>query len=269
MGRTMNVTLIHCTAASLLAAFFLIAGSPAGAESSAPESALSPMPPVLLQPKGEKVDFAPIQERCVQSGQIRFGAAERWSDCRLTRAGFVSTIGLLDFYYAHYCLIDGAKNARGCDKQAMVIFGNRAYRGEAYAVLQRIDPAGTQYEIPLVTGAGDDNLLILSAKPGNDARPVRKYYAWHDALWQPVDAHAWQRELPARLPVGARVNVNGQPDPQSLSVRITVADPSGHARGKPMRVELGFADRRLFIRDLVAEPAAGRNQAQNRSATAP
>ena len=73
----MSFTLIHCIAASLLAAFFLIAGSPAGAESSAPESALSPMPPVLLQPKGEKVDFAPIQQRCVQSGQIRFGAVER------------------------------------------------------------------------------------------------------------------------------------------------------------------------------------------------
>ncbi len=254
----MNVTLIHCAAASLLAAVLSIAGSPAGAESSAPESALTPMPPVLLQPKGEKVEFAPIQERCVQSGQIRFGAGERWSDCRLTRAGFVSTIGLLDFYYAHYCLIDGAKNAKACDKQAMVIFGNRAYRGEAYSVLQRIDPAGTQYEIPLVTGSGDDNLLILSAKPRNDARAVRKYYSWHDALWQPVDEQAWKRELPSRLPAGARVSVTSQPDPQSLSVRIIVADAAGHGRGKPMRVELDFADRQLFIRDVVAEPAAGR-----------
>ena len=143
----MKVTLIRRTASSLLAAALLFSGVPAAAES--PEPMLS-MPPVLLQPKGEKVDFAPIQERCVQSGQIRFGAGERWSDCRLTRAGFVSTIGLLDFYYAQYCLIDGAKNAKGCDKQAMVIFGNRAYRGEAYSVLQRIDPAGTQYEIPTV-----------------------------------------------------------------------------------------------------------------------
>ena len=255
----MKTTRIHRAAGSLLAAALLFSGVPAAAES--PEPMLS-MPPVLLQPKGEKVDFAPIQERCVQSGQIRFGAGERWSDCRLTRAGFVSTIGLLDFYYAHYCLIDGATNAKGCDKQAMVIFGNRAYRDEAYAVLQRIDPAGTQYESPLVTGAGDDNLLILSAKPKNDVRPARKYYAWHEALWQPVDEHAWQRELPARLPAGARISVNGQPDPQTLSVRITVADPVGHARGKPMRVELGFADRQLFIRDLVDEPVLGRAMAK-------
>ena len=233
---------IRLTGRALLGATWLLAGLPAAAQLPAP---------VLLQPKGEQVEFALIQERCVQSGEVLFGAGQRWSACRVTRAGFVTTIGLLDFYYAHYCLVGPVSGKNACDKQAQVIFGNRAYRSEAYTVLQRIDPAGTQYEVPLVTGFGDDNLLVLSAMLKKGAAPVRKFYSWRDALWQSVDQNEWKSALLRRLPHGSRITSSGSVDPLTFSVRVTVAQSADRGGGKPLRVDLGFTDGHFFVRDVL------------------
>jgi hypothetical protein len=103
-----------------------------------------------------KVEFARVQEECVQSAEITFGPQGRWQSCTVTRTGFVATIGLQDFYYAHYCL---GPTAAGCKRQAQVVFRNRAYRPEAFVEMVRIDPPGTRYDIPLLIGTDTEGAL--------------------------------------------------------------------------------------------------------------
>lgn len=222
----------------------------------------------VMQPRGEKVEFAPIQEQCVQFADVRFGPGQRWDGCHVTRAGFVSTIELLDFYYAHYCLTKTAAKtaakaaakpattpptkaadrrtsadpAPACDKRALVIFGNRAYRHDAFAVLHRIDPAGTEYGVPLVTGADDDNLLAISVKR-RGAALARHLFAWKEDFWQRMDDRAWKSALRKHLPAGARIGADTVIDPETLTVMVPMAGSAGS-----LRVEMGYADGRLFVR---------------------
>ncbi len=67
--------------------------------------------------------------------------------------------------------------AGGCDRQAMVVFRNRAYKPDAVLEYTRIDPAGPRYEQPLLVGSyarQDQSLLAMSTRlPGQRARGDR------------------------------------------------------------------------------------------------
>ena len=109
----------------------------------------------------DKVEFAHVQQQCLQAGEIRFGLQRRWSNCKLTHSGFIGTIGLQDFFYAQYCLFNSLKR---CDKQALVVFRNRAYQPDAFVEMTRIDPTGTRYEIPLLIGTDRDSVLTTAVR---------------------------------------------------------------------------------------------------------
>lgn len=199
---------------------------------------------VIETPSGDQVKFDHIQDRCVENGEIRFGANARWKDCALTRARFVSTIGLLDFYSAQYCL---KSNGSRCDRQALVIFANRAYKPDATSVFQRIDPSGTRYGDPLVTGYDNVNLLAISVtRPGATA-PSYDYYQWKDSGWNPVPAKAWALATRARLPKGYQLAGGAVPEPESLTALVPVTGPESRIA----RVEYGFSDGLPIVRRLT------------------
>lgn len=141
---------------------------------------------VAVKVASEVVKFADLQGACVAGGSLGPAAL---ADCRMTRSRWVSTIGNLDFYQAQYCL--GA----GCRQRALRIYSNRAYAAEAQILIERVDPAGTEYVDPLVIAGPDGPHLVVRWRSpgGGDERAV---YRWQDARWQPVDARKWQGEIP-------------------------------------------------------------------------
>lgn len=204
------------------------------------------------RPQGDTVQFADIQERCVQAGQVRFGPGQRWSDCRLMRARFVSTIGLLDFYHAQYCLI---RSGNKCDRHALVVFANRAYKDDATLVLERFDAPGTIYADPLVTGSMLDNLLVLSARQPGQAFS-REYRYWQQAAWRPVPGDAWKNLALAHFGVGTRIKGAVMPDAESMAVRVEVQEPG--RRASSMQLQFGLRNGApVLLGVAAAEPLAG------------
>ncbi len=196
----------------------------------------------IERPQGDVVKFADIENRCLQVGGIRFGAGRAWAGCRLISSRFVSTIGLLDFYHARYCLLD--KAGRQCDRQAMLVFANRAYRDDATLVMLRMDPAGTAYEGPLVTGQGPDNLMVMSVKqPGRPARMDYRY--WNQARWNVLPAAAWRDAVQAQLGEGARVVGMVHPAADSLAASARITLPGRQAINS--RVEFAFTGGRVQV----------------------
>ena len=195
------------SAATVLAAGMMIA--PAAQAQSALQKAES----------AEYFDFDDIQEKCARTVATSFGEGGRWKDCRLERAGFVATIGLLDFYYANYCLI---KSGSKCDRQAQVVFSNRAYRPEAVLRLQRIDAAGTQYDVPLLIGDAGQDVLVTTVKLPRAKIAERTYYTWAGRDWSLVDVNSWRSDLKKMLPegVGARLAAGALPDPVTLEMSV-------------------------------------------------
>jgi hypothetical protein len=165
------------------------------------------------------IDFSKIQSECVQVPGLEVGNQAQWKGCRLVRAGFVGTIGLLDFYYANYCL---TKVGKRCAAQAQVLFSNRAYRPEAVARSFRVDPAGTRYGDPLMIGSPEQNLLATTAHHTGKKPVELNYSVWSGAEWASVDTHSWQQELPQQLPSGTMVRLSPhmQPDPTTLTMRL-------------------------------------------------
>lgn len=196
----------------------------------------------IERPRGDVVKFADIENRCLQVGGIRFGAGQAFAGCRVISARFVSTIGLLDFYHAQYCLL--GKAGGQCERQAMLVFANRAYRDDATLVMLRMDPAGTAYDGPLVTGQGPDNLMVMSVKqPGRPARMEYRY--WNEARWNVVPASAWRDAVLAQLGQGARVIGMVHPVADSLATTARIALPGGQAL--ETRVEFAFSGGRVKV----------------------
>jgi len=196
----------------------------------------------IERPQGDVVKFADIENRCLEVGGLRFGATRPWAGCRLISSRFVSTIGLLDFYHAQYCLI--RKGDSKCDRQAMLVFANRAYRDDATLVMLRIDPAGTAYDGPLVTGQGPDNLMVMSVKqPGRPARMEYRY--WNQARWNVLPATAWRDAVLAQLGEGARVVGMVHPAAASLAASARIALPGRQALDS--RVEFAFSGGRVQV----------------------
>lgn len=133
--------------------------------------------------------FADLQSGCVAVASLHLEPGGGMVDCRMTRSRWVSTIGNVDFYQAQYCL--GA----GCQRRALLIYSNRAYAPEAQVLLERVDPAGTEYVDPLVVSGADGPHLVLRWHPpaGGEERAI---YRWQEARWQPVDARQWRGEIP-------------------------------------------------------------------------
>ena len=199
---------------------------------------------VVETPAGDQVDFAKVQDQCEPNGEIRYGEGQRWKDCKLTRARFVSTLGLLDFYSAQYCLI---KTSGKCDQQALVIFANRAYRTEATGVFQRIDPAGTSYTDPVVTGSENTNLLTFSVTKPGISKASYEYFQWKDAAWKPVSPRAWATAVKAKLPRDFRLTGSATPAPTTLSATVSVSGPAG---GTTARIDYGFREGLPFVSTL-------------------
>lgn len=174
------------------------------------------------EPAAAAIPFARIQETCVQTEALKFGPGERWTSCRLTRAGFVGTIGLLDYYYAAWCLV-----ARGerCDRVALVVFANRAYREEATLQFHRVDPAGTRYEHAMMIGGESSHAIATSARAPKGG-VERQYHAWTGSRWQAVDGAEWRaalaQELQAKLPADLRAQLPGEalPDPERMAIAV-------------------------------------------------
>lgn len=186
--------------------------------------------------KPAAIEFANIQEQCVQTDAVKFGPGHKWKDCKLIRAGFVSTIGLLDFYYATYCLI---KSGKSCDSQALMVFANRAYRKEATLQLHRVDAAGSRYDAPMTIGMGDQNVLTTAYYAPRSDKAQRAYFNWSNPGWKPVDTVSWRKDLQRQLPAGmtVRLGANELPDPVTMAMQL----PLLHKGEQSGTVDVQFA----------------------------
>ncbi len=208
---------------------------------------------------GAEVPFARIQEACVRTDALAFGPGERWTACRLTRAGFVGTIGLLDFYYATWCLV-----ARGehCDRVALVVFANRAYGEEATLQFHRVDPVGTRYAHVMMVGGDASHAVVVSARQPNGG-VERSYHAWAGARWHAVDVAEWRASLAAalraRLPADLRAQLPREvlPEPERMALavplrRVRDGAPAGIAevvvRVDGARLAVGEVDIGMAVR---------------------
>ena len=211
-----------------------------------------------LMKKAESVeyfDFNDIQEKCVRTVEANFGEDGRWKDCRLERAGFVATIGLQDFYFAEYCLI---KSGSKCDRQAQLVFSNRAYRPEAVLRLQRIDAAGTRYENPLVTGDAGQDILVTTVKLPRAKMAERTYYTWAGRDWSLVDVQSWRSDLKKMLPegVGTRLAAGALPDPVTLEMSVPLyreADRDCCASAGKAEVRFVVEGQRLAVAEVTRD----------------
>lgn len=174
----------------------------------------------------EYFEFSSVQNACVRTIVTAFGQGGTWRSCRLESAGFVGTMavpgsGLQDFYYASYCLV---RSGQRCDRQALLVFSNRAYRPEAVLRLARLDPAGTRYTAPLLIGTAKESALALTIQPPGSAAQQRQYFGWRGSRWVGIEPDAWRARLGEWLPKGtfARVPDGTMPDPETLELRVPV-----------------------------------------------
>ncbi len=208
---------------------------------------------VIERPAGDVVEFGRIQDQCVQAGPARFGKGMKWAACRLDSARFVSTIGLLDFYAAQYCLVGSSGR---CERSALMVFANRAYRPEATLVLHRVDPAGTRYDLPVVTGNDADNLMGVTVRSPGSKVAERSYFYWKDAGWRAVAPEAWKVEALRLLPAGSRIDGTLVPTVENLSAKATIRRPGlpgeaasvdfGFHAGRPLAMAINLADSRII-----------------------
>ena len=139
----------------------------------------------------KEIKFNMVQEQCVQTGKIKFGANARWSNCSVTKGRWFATLDFIDMYQAQYCLrkVHGA-----CDTRALVVFANRAYKPDARMMLQRIDSGNVEYDDPLVVQTKYGDILTLSAR-SPDGSVSKSYYRWHSGSWTPVAARLVARAV--------------------------------------------------------------------------
>jgi len=190
---------------------------------------------------GDVVAFSSVLDDCVQVGGVRFGKGERWAKCEITRLRWASTIGLADIHQAQYCLggDDGS-----CSERALLLFANRAYTPVAHLLLQRVDPASTEYDDPLVVKNRYGYILTLVTRHG-DGRASRDYYLWRDEGWQPIDTQGWRRELGRRLPRGVSAVGEGEFDPGTMSANVDLTS------GGVATIEMKLQRQRLTIGKLA------------------
>jgi hypothetical protein len=214
---------------------------------------MSAVASTAVHAKGDLADFSLIQNECVQAGHISFGPDGQWPSCRVTKGRWFSTIGLLDFYQAQYCL---GKDADHCEQRALLLFANRAYTPIARLMLERIDSGDTQYANPQVVQDKHGTILVLSA--GTPGAPVTKsYYLWKSERWMPIDAQGWLRDLSKRLPKDTSVRKGVLPEAETMSATVPLyraGDDDCCPGAGVAKVELGIAKDRFTVDKVTIEP---------------
>jgi hypothetical protein len=191
---------------------------------------------------GKALKFDGVQERCVQTDKVKFGANQRWAECTVTKGRWFVTLDFIDMYQAQYCL---GKGDGSCDQRAFMIFSNRAYKPDAHLMMQRLDPGAAEYEEPQVVQTKYGTIMTLSARYP-DGRESRNYYRWESERWSAVDASRWLRELTKKLPKGETVTADVWPDADSMHAQAKLA-----ASGKVADIELGIVNDRFTVRKVT------------------
>ena len=190
--------------------------------------------------RGDALKFEGVQEHCVQAGGIKFGANSRWKDCQVTKGRWFATLDFIDMYQAQYCLSDGGES---CDRRALMVFSNRAYKPAAQLMLSRTDAGDAEYDDPLVVQTAYGDMLELTAR--TPAGHVEKtYHLWRSGKWTSVDARGWLREASKHLPKGMSVPAGAWPDIDSMSAQATLADD------RVIKVNLGLAGNRFVVKKV-------------------
>ena len=198
--------------------------------------------------RSDVVKFDGLQMHCVQAGKIKFGPNAKFSECSVTRGRWVATLDFIDMYQAQYCL---GKVAGECDQRAFTLFGNRAYTPNATVMLQRIDPAGTEYDDPRLVQTKYGDILTLSARLP-DGSESKNYYRWQSGKWVPVESRAWLRELARQLPKGEAINAAAVwPDADSMSAQAKLYRAGGAASDKAAKVELAVSKDRFTVKKVT------------------
>lgn len=198
--------------------------------------------------RGDVTKFEGVQEHCVQVGKIKFGPNAKFSECSVTRGRWVATLDFIDMYQAQYCL---GKVAGECDQRAFLLFGNRAYTPNAKVMLQRIDPAGTEYDDPRLVQTKYGDILTLSARLP-DGSESKNYYRWQSGKWVSVESRAWLRELARQLPKGEAINAaTVWPDADSMSAQAKLYPAGGAASDKTAKVELAVSKDRFTVKKVT------------------
>lgn len=216
-------------------------------------SLLSAVVSLPVHAGSKMIKFEGVQENCVQAGKVKFGAGTKWSDCRVTRGRWVVTLDFIDMYQAQYCL---GKSAGECDRRAFTLFGNRAYTPKAKVMLQRIDPAGTEYDDPLVIQTKYGDIMTLSARLP-DGSHSKSYYRWQSGHWKSVEARGWLRELSRQLPKGETIKTEVWPDVDSMSAQAKLSRSGGaDARDQVARIELGVVNDKFTVKKVTLAQTA-------------
>ena len=199
------------------------------------------------------IKFAGLQENCVQTDKVKFGADAKWSGCKVTRGRWVATLDFLDLYQTQYCL---ARGENECDQRALLIFANRAYTPNAKVLLQRFDPSGTTYDDPVVIQTKYGDMMTVAANLP-DGSVDKSYYRWNKDHWIAVNARKWLRDLSRQLPKGDTIEAQVWPDVDSMSAHATLIKASG-AGGKTgvAAVELAIAKGRFVVKKVKLAPDA-------------
>jgi len=124
-----------------------------------------------------------LNTECAQVGDISFGADGNWAHCHVTKSHWFSRIAFIDLYQAQYCL---GSRADHCDHTALLVFANYPFTPIGRLLVERIDPAGTEYDEPVVASTAQERVLILSTHMPDTiagAAGTKSYYRWANGGW--------------------------------------------------------------------------------------
>lgn len=195
--------------------------------------------------------FPALQEKCVEVGVVTLGERGRWSHCAVTHARWMATVDLIDQYQVHYCL---SRRAAGCERRALLVFGNRAYTPHAKLLILRMDPGSAEYEEPLLVKTEYGRLLALAVALPERRREIA-YHVWRGGRWRPVDGQGWLRQLSAKLPRGLRpLPGTVWPDIDRMAAEVPLQREQSTEHGETAHVELALRNDRFVVRGVIVQP---------------
>lgn len=196
------------------------------------------------------VPFDGIHSECVT--KVR----EVSANCRVSKAGWYSTIGLNDLYHAQYC---HEPTGQGCAQRSLHLFANRAYTPVARRIFSRVDPGDTVYDKPQVFLTSQGEVLRLGVRPaGGASQPT--YYLWRDETWHPIETRFWRRDLARRLPTGLVLAEDAEPDFETLELdaKLWRKSSGGMSAAGHAEVRFGLEGARLTPKSVRIVPETTR-----------
>lgn len=169
-------------------------------------------------------------------------------NCRVSKAGWYSTIGLNDLYQAQYC---HEPDGQGCAQRSLHLFANRAYTPVARRLFSRVDPGDTAYDPPQVFLTPQGEVLRLGVRhAGGAAQPT--FYLWRDDTWHPIETRFWRRDLARRLPHGLVLAEDVEPDFETLGLDAELwrKSPAGLSAAGHAKLRFGFEGTRLVLKSV-------------------